>query len=118
MPVRGLPQEATCACVWTALMAKQQPFLPLFFGDFMASTAEWKGLEASLYLTLLGYEWSIGDLPTEPARLCTLVRWDRKMFDRCWPQVAVKFVQRGDRLVNERLEIHRARAVEIAGKNS
>lgn len=99
-------------------MAKQQPFLPLFFGDFLASTAEWEGEEASLYLTLLGHQWSVGSLPADLGKLCRLARWDRKLFDRCWPQVSTKFVSNGDRLTNPRLEQHRVRSAEISKKNS
>jgi uncharacterized protein YdaU (DUF1376 family) len=96
----------------------KQPFMPLFFGDLLGSTGEWRGEEVSLYLTLLGYEWSIGDLPSEPDRLATLVRWDRKLFDRCWAQVSEKFVLQAGRLVNPRLEEHRERAREISAKNA
>ncbi len=97
-------------------MAKQ-PFLPLFFGDFLASTAEWSGEEASLYLTLLGHQWTLGTLPADPAKLTRLVRWERKTFDRCWPQVSTKFVEHDGRLVNARLEQHRAKSDELAEKN-
>jgi uncharacterized protein YdaU (DUF1376 family) len=97
----------------------KQPFLPLFFGDFSASTAEWRGEEASLYLTLLGHQWAIGSLPADPEKLCRLVRWDRKLFNQCWPTVSAKFQPVGDgRLGNSRLEDHRERAKELAKKNA
>jgi uncharacterized protein YdaU (DUF1376 family) len=97
----------------------KQPFLPLFFGDFSASTAEWRGEEASLYLTLLGHQWAIGSLPADPEKLCRLVRWDRKLFNQCWPVVSTKFQPLGDgRLGNSRLEDHRERAKELAKKNA
>lgn len=99
-------------------MKKAEPFMPFFVGDFIAATSEWEGEEASLYLTLLGYQWSLGSLPVEPHKLCRLVRWDRKAFDRCWPQVSVKFIQRGDRLVNNRLERHRDKVKELGEKNA
>lgn len=99
-------------------MAKQQPFLPLFFGDFLAATSEWEGEEASLYLTLLGYQWSLGSIPADLGKLCRLSRWDRKLFDRCWPQVSTKFVRVGDRLINPRLEQHRVKSAEISKKNA
>jgi uncharacterized protein YdaU (DUF1376 family) len=95
----------------------KQPFLPLFFGDFLASTAEWSGEEASLYLTLLGYQWTGGTLPAEPAKLARLVRWERKAFERCWPQVSTKFETVDGRLLNRRLEQHRVKSDELAEKN-
>lgn len=96
----------------------KQPFLPLFFGDFLASTAEWEGEERSLYLLLLGYQWSLGSLPIEPRRICRLVGWGDELFERCWKTVSMKFVSDGGRLLNHRLEFHRAKAVELAEKNA
>jgi uncharacterized protein YdaU (DUF1376 family) len=99
---------------------RQQPFMPLFVGDFLAATADWDGEAASLYMTLLGYQWTLdsNSLPTDPASICKLVRWDRELFDRFWPDVSHKFVRRGNRLVNERLEAHRVRAFEISKKRA
>lgn len=92
----------------------KQPFLPLFFGDFLASTAEWTGEERSLYLTLLGYQWSLGSLPAEPEKLRRVVQWEAKLFRQCWPTVAGKFTEVDGRLLNHRLELHREKSEEIA----
>jgi 5-methylcytosine-specific restriction endonuclease McrA len=78
--------------------------MPFFVGDFLASTVEWEGEEASLYLLLLGYQWTLKSLPGDPRSLCKLVRWDWETFARFWPKVATKFVQDGDRIFNEQLE--------------
>lgn len=99
------------------LMAKE-PFLPLFFGDFLASTAEWEGEERGLYLLLLGYQWSLGSLPAEPRRICKLVGWDWALFERCWNVVSTKFPEKGGRRANDRLEKHRARSKEISEKRA
>lgn len=96
----------------------KEPFLPLFFGDFLASTAEWEGEERSLYLLLLGYQWSLGSLPCEPRRICKLVGWDSVCFDRYWTAVSTKFVTKDGRLLNERLEQHRARSKEVSDKRA
>ncbi len=98
-------------------MAKEA-FLPLFFGDFLASTAEWEGEERALYLLLLGYQWSLGSLPIEPRRLCKLVGWDQDLFDRFWPTIACKLPESGNRRANARLEQHRERSKEIADKRA
>ncbi len=94
------------------------PYMPLFFGDFLASTAEWEGEERSLYLTLLGHQWAQGSLPAEPRRLCKLVGWDQTLFDRCWPVVSGKFQETDGRLTNGRLESHREKAVQISDKRA
>jgi uncharacterized protein YdaU (DUF1376 family) len=95
-----------------------QPFMPLFFGDFLASTAEWSGEEQALYLLLLGHQWSIGSLPTDPDLCRRLVRFERRLFSRCWRVVSSKFVEKDGRLVNETLERHRARSLEIQEKRA
>lgn len=96
----------------------KEAFLPLFFGDFLASTAEWEGEERALYLLLLGYQWSLGSLPDEPRRVCKLAGWDSTLFDRSWPVVSTKFPQVGGRRANARLEAHRARSKEISEKRA
>lgn len=96
----------------------KQPFLPLFFGDFLASTSDWSGEEQALYLLLLGHQWSLGSIPADTGKLCRMARWDRKLFDRCWETVSEKFEERDGRLLNSRLETHRARAEEIASKRA
>lgn len=95
----------------------KQPFMPLFFGDFLASTAEWSGEERGLYLLLLGHQWSLGSLPSNPRRLCRLVDWEPDLFDDCWTMVGTKFNEVDGRLYNRRLEEHREKARAISAKN-
>lgn len=91
-----------------------QPFLPLFFGDFLASTAEWSGEERALYLLCLAHQWSMGSLPIDPKRLAKLVDYERRSFDASWDQVSKKFIERDGRLYNLRLEQHRERSKQIS----
>jgi uncharacterized protein YdaU (DUF1376 family) len=72
----------------------------------------------SLYLTLLAHEWSLGSLPMESQKLMRICRWTRKNFERAWPQVSQKFVEREGRLYNVRLEEHREKSAEISGKRA
>jgi uncharacterized protein YdaU (DUF1376 family) len=95
----------------------REAFLPLFFGDFLASTAEWTGLEASLYLTLLGHQWAIGSLPKDVSRLYAVVKWPPRTFYVAWKQVSSKFEERDGRLYNLRLEEHRGKAQFLSEKN-
>ncbi len=96
----------------------KQPFLPLFFGDFLASTAEWTGEERGLYLLLLGHTWSLGSLPLQPELVRRVAAWDAKLFNRCWKTVRTKFVEKDGRLINLRLEEHREKTIELSAKNS
>jgi uncharacterized protein YdaU (DUF1376 family) len=92
--------------------------MPLFFGDFLASTAEWSGEERALYLLALSYQWSMGSLPADHKRLAKLVDYERRAFDGLWDVVGKKFVERDGRLVNLRLEDHRKKSVEVSKKRA
>ena len=94
------------------------PSMPLFFGDFLASTAAWDGEEQGLYLLLLGYQWSSGPLPRDPKRLARMVRYDAKAFAPLWEVVSTKFSDTPDGLANPRLEEIRIRANEIANRRA
>jgi len=97
----------------------KEAFLPLFFGDFLGSTAEWDGEERALYLLLLGYQWTLGSIPADLKKLRKLADYDQGNFERWWPTVSEKFVPKGDdRLLNLRLEMHRAKTLELSQKNS
>ena len=94
------------------------PFMPLFVGDFLASTAHWDGEERSLYLLLLAYQWSAGPLPTEVKRLAKMSQYDLDRFEKLWPVVAGKFEVTDAGLVNPRLEEHRQKALSISQKRA
>ena len=60
------------------------------------------------YVTLLAHEWIEGGLPADPVALAELLHVTPASWARLWPPLAGCFVQRGDRLVNRRLEAERA----------
>jgi uncharacterized protein YdaU (DUF1376 family) len=74
-----------------------QPYLPLYFGDFLASTAEWSGEEQALYLLLLGHQWSLGSLPNDPEKVRRMARWEKRAFSAAWETVRAKFTERDGR---------------------
>lgn len=83
----------------------------------MASTTGWSGEERGLFLLLLGVQWSCGCVPSSPELVRKSVAYSSKPFRRLWPKVRTKFVPRGNDLINERLEEHRARVLELQGRN-
>lgn len=96
----------------------REAFLPLFFGDFLASTFAWSGEEQGLYLLLLGYQWVSGPLPNDPAKLARAVRYDHKRFVKLWDTVRGKFEETEAGLVNVRLEEHRAKSHEVSRRRA
>lgn len=96
-----------------------QPFMPLFFGDFLASTPTWDGEERALYLLLLAYQWSAGPLPDDTRRLARMAGYDHDKFECLWLNVVrSKFVVTDEGLVNPRLEDHRQKALAISKKRA
>lgn len=95
-----------------------QPFLPLFFGDFLAATAQWEGEERALYMLLLAYQWTTGSLPIDPKRIAKMCQYETKTFLDLWKVVGTKFVEHGDGLINVRLEEHRNKAKAISAKRA
>jgi uncharacterized protein YdaU (DUF1376 family) len=93
-----------------------QPFLPLFFGDLLASTATWEGEERALYILLLAYQWTAGPIPQNPKRIARMCQYEMKTFIRLWKTVGPKFVEHEDGLINVRLEQHREKAALITEK--
>lgn len=86
--------------------------MPLHWGDFLASTANWPGEARGLYLILLGHQWSLGALPGDRKALIALSGYHGNRFNFAWQFVGPKFVRIPDgRLINMRLEDHR-QAVE------
>lgn len=96
----------------------KQPFMPLFFGDLLASTQTWEGEERALYIVLLACQWSAGPLPTDPRRIAKMAQYDPDTFAKLWEMVSTKFIQSADGLINARLEQHRDRASEISEKRA
>lgn len=95
-----------------------QPFLPLFFGDLLASTATWEGEERALYVLLLAYQWTAGPLPLEKKRIAKMAQYEMKKFSDLWDVVGRKFIEQDGGLINLRLEEHRQKAKEISDKRA
>lgn len=92
----------------------KQPFMPLFFGDFLASTFTWSGEEQAMYLLLLGYQWVTGPLPDDEKKLARAIRYSDRTFRQLWPTVRSKFEEVEGGIANARLEDHRRRSADIA----
>ncbi len=106
----------------------KEPYLPLFVGDFVASTADMPGEAAALYLLMLSHQWALGSLPAPieanasgektNERLLRLLRFEKNNFEKFWPFLKKKFVIDGDRMINPRLEEHRVKSLQIREKRA
>lgn len=96
----------------------QDHYLPLFVGDFLASTATWTGPERGLYLQLLAFQWASGSLPCDLERLALALHYQPKEFKKLWPTMASKFETGNGRMSNARLEAIRAKNAEVHASRS
>jgi uncharacterized protein YdaU (DUF1376 family) len=99
-------------------MTTRLPHMPFFVNDYLGATRHMTLAERGAYTDLLFLEWNIGPLPADPARLAAMIGCTPKQFAMVWPTVCKKFVEAPNGLVNERLELHRARSIEISEKRA
>jgi len=90
--------------------------MPFFVNDYLGATRHMTLAERGAYTDLLFLAWNIGPLPAEPARLAAMIGCTPKQFNLVWPTVRKKFVETEAGLVNERLELHRVKSIEISQK--
>ncbi len=95
-----------------------QPYMPLFFGDVLASTAQWDGEQRALYVILLAYQWSSGPLPRDPKKIAQMAQYTWKSFAACWQVVGARFSDTDQGLVNFELEELRVKAKNISEKRA
>jgi uncharacterized protein YdaU (DUF1376 family) len=61
------------------------PWMPLFWGDFLANTMHLSAQEAGAYLFLIAHAWEHdGKIPAEPARLCRIAHVRQEWWSRVW----------------------------------
>jgi uncharacterized protein YdaU (DUF1376 family) len=86
--------------------------MPWFPRDFIAATRAMRIAERCAYRELLDFQWELGVLPTDVARLARLIGFSDAEFADAWPGIKHKFVECNGGLANKRLEEHRVQALE------
>jgi uncharacterized protein YdaU (DUF1376 family) len=93
--------------------SKGLPFMPWYHRDFLAATQGWTPLERFAYFMLLGAEWETGPLNADFNRLAAIVGVPTSTFKLLWKAVGKKFEPTDSGLVNDRLEGHRQKSLEL-----
>jgi len=102
----------------TSIRGMRLPHMPFFVNDYLGATRHLTLAERGAYTDLLFLEWNIGPLPQDPARLAAMIGCSPRQFSAVWPAIQGKFAIVATGLVNERLEAHRAKALEISSKRA
>jgi uncharacterized protein YdaU (DUF1376 family) len=80
------------------------PFMQLYVADYLADTLDLTCEEHGAYLLLLMTMWRHGaKLPSDPQKLCRIVRLSPKKWAAVWPQIERFFIVEGDQISNPRL---------------
>lgn len=87
--------------------------MPFFVNAFVGATQGWTAAETGAYFLLLGAEWEMGPLPTDTTALANISRMTVKDFKVAWKKISKKFRTSAEGLVNDRLEEHRRRSLEL-----
>jgi uncharacterized protein YdaU (DUF1376 family) len=98
------------------MAAESLAMMPWFPRDFLAATRGWSVTATGVYRALLDAQWDLGTLPNDPQTLKELIGATTKEWNAGWTKCESKFpvVEGGRR--NERLELHRAKALRLSEK--
>lgn len=85
--------------------------MPFWPKDYISATRAKRLAERGAYSDLLFFQWELGVLPGDTPTLARLLGVSQDEFNDVWPAIKDKFVERDGGLVNERLEMHREKAL-------
>jgi uncharacterized protein YdaU (DUF1376 family) len=91
---------------------EKSPAFQFYPKDFLSSSkvGRMSLTEIGAYALLLSHSWLEGGLPIDIDEIAKLVKVPAPRFARMWAgSIGECFVQRGDRLINERLEVERVK---------
>jgi uncharacterized protein YdaU (DUF1376 family) len=92
------------------------PWMPLFWGDFLANTMHLSAQEAGAYLFLIAHAWEHeGEIPGERVRLARIAHVRQDQWNKVWSELQTFFeIKAGGLLINRtyvhtrvRTELHR-----------
>jgi uncharacterized protein YdaU (DUF1376 family) len=97
-------------------MSRNDTWMPLYIGDYLADTMHLSGAQHGAYLLLLMHYWRNGPLPTDHAELAAIARFD----SRSWKAVAAPvlrfFIAKDGQLHQKRMDAELERWAQISGK--
>lgn len=77
-------------------MSRNDTWMPLYLGDYLADTMHLNGAQHGAYLLLLMHYWRNGPLPTDDAQLAMIAKTETKAWRGVGPVVRSFFTVNGD----------------------
>jgi len=100
------------------------PYMPIFWGDFLANTMDLSAQEAGAYLFLIAHAWEHGgEIPTQGVRLARIAHVRQDQWKRTWMTLEKFFELEAlgpsiSRTTHRRVTAELQRLAEISSKRS
>ncbi len=97
----------------------ERPYMPFYVWDFISSkkVRNMNYEQVNLYLRLLILQWEDGEIPSDPKKIAKDIGGPVKLVVKNWPVVRECFVEKDGRLINQRLDLERTKAIERIRRN-
>jgi uncharacterized protein YdaU (DUF1376 family) len=89
------------------------PMMPLLVKDWIAATVHWTDAERGAYMSLLVFQWVNQNVPPDVSQLGRIMGTPPDQFESRWAVVGQKFDGDAKGLFNNRLEVHRKKAITL-----
>jgi uncharacterized protein YdaU (DUF1376 family) len=94
-----------------------KPWMPLYVGDFIATTMHLGATETGIYIRLLMHCWHHGSIPRDDRSLALIAHCDTRLWHRYRETVLQFFdVVDASTMTNKRVTSERLRAEQISNK--
>jgi uncharacterized protein YdaU (DUF1376 family) len=96
-------------------MSKTRPWMPMYWGDYLADTLHFSTAEHGAYLLLIAYYWCNGGLPPDDDDIRKITRCSPLLWRRIRARLSTKFDARWR---HKRIDRELAKCLEISRVNS
>lgn len=99
-------------------MSRNDTWMPLYLGDYLADTMHLNGAQHGAYLLLLMHYWRNGPLPDDDAQLANIAKTEPKAWRGMNSVIRAFFTTDGRRLRQKRMDKERSKADGISDGRS
>ena len=90
------------------------PMMPFFVSDYIGATRHMSPAERGVFFDLICFQWILGPLPSDPAKLAMMVGCPLREFKKLWRTVHKEFVSHPDGLINPYFDAQRVKSLALS----